>query len=81
MVILLYPLFFRQFYGQRGLQIASSLAYATLLSLVPLITVMFGFLGGLPVFDQLGDKVQSYIFSNFVPSFGESVLDYIGPLF
>ncbi len=39
---------------------------------------MFGFLGGLPVFDQLGDKVQSYIFSNFVPSFGESVLDYIG---
>jgi membrane protein len=69
--------FFRQFYRQRGLQIASSLAYATLLALVPLITVMFGFLGGHPVFDTVGDTIQTYIFNNFVPSFGETVLSYL----
>ena len=68
---------FRQFYQQRGLQIASSLAYATLLALVPLITVMFGFLGGLPVFENAGDTIQTYIFNNFVPAFGETVLAYL----
>ncbi|NNE38066.1 MAG: YihY family inner membrane protein [Gammaproteobacteria bacterium] len=69
--------FFRQFYQQRGLQIASSLAYATLLALVPLITVMFGFLGGLPVFENVGNTIQTYIFNNFVPAFGETVLAYL----
>lgn len=69
--------FFRQFYQQRGLQIASSLAYATLLALVPIITVMFGFLGGLPVFENVGSSVQTYIFNNFVPEFGETVLAYL----
>ena len=48
----------RRFYQQRGLQIASSLAYATLLALVPLVTVMFGFLGGLSVFEDMGDSIQ-----------------------
>lgn len=69
--------FFRQFYQQRGLQIASSLAYATLLALVPIITVMFGFLGGLPVFENVGNSVQTYIFNNFVPAFGETILAYL----
>jgi len=67
----------RQFYQQRGLQIASSLAYTTLLSLVPLITVMFGFLGGLPVFDTMGDSIQSFIFDNFVPAFGDTIQEYL----
>lgn len=69
--------FFRQFYQHRGLQIASSLAYATLLSLVPLVTVMFGFLGGLPVFDKIGDTVQTFIFNNFVPTFGGMIQSYL----
>ena len=69
--------FFRQFYQQRGLQIASSLAYTTLLSLVPLLTVMFGFLGGLPVFDKIGDTVQTFIFNNFVPTFGDTIQNYL----
>jgi membrane protein len=70
--------FIRQFYRQRGLQIASALAYTTLLSLVPLLTVMFAFGGGLPVFANLSDAVQAFIFNNFVPSFGSTVRDYIG---
>ena len=67
----------RQFFQQKGLQIASSLAYATLLALVPLITVMFSVLGGLPVFENVGYRVQTYIFENFVPAFGDTVLGYI----
>jgi len=63
----------RQFYRQRGLQIASSLAYATLLSLVPLITVMFGFLGGLPMFEKVGGIIENFIIANFVPAFGDTI--------
>ena len=67
----------RQFYRQRGLQIASSLAYATLLALVPMVTVMFGFLGGLSVFENMGEAIQTFIFNNFAPAFGDSVREYL----
>ena len=70
--------FIRQFYNQRGFQIASALAYTTLLSLVPLLTVMFAFGAGLPVFAKLSDAVQAFIFNNFVPSFGSTVQEYLG---
>lgn len=69
--------FFRQFYEQRGLQIASSLAYATLLSLVPLVTVALAFLQGLPLFEKIGETVQTFIFSNFVPTFGDTIQEYL----
>jgi membrane protein len=68
---------FRHFYEQQGMRIAASLSYATLLALVPLVTVMFGFLGGLPVFSNIGTSMQTYIFTNFMPEFGEIVFDYI----
>jgi membrane protein len=69
--------FIRQFYDQRGLQVASSLAYTTLLSLVPLLTVMFAFAGGLPVFERVSDTIQGFIFQNFVPAFGNTVESYL----
>ncbi len=69
--------FFRQFYEQRGMQIASSLSYATLLSLVPLVTVALAFLQGLPLFEKVGDTVQTFIFSNFVPTFGDIIREYL----
>jgi membrane protein len=69
--------FIRQFYLQNGLQIASSLAYATLLSIVPLVTVMFGFFGGLPVLEGVSGSIQEFVFANFVPSFGYTVQKYI----
>jgi len=67
----------RQFYEQHGLQIAASLAYTTLLALVPLLTVMFTFLRGQPVFESMGATLQTYIFNNFVPAFGQNILEYI----
>lgn len=68
---------FQQFFARRSLQSASSLAYTTLLSLVPLIGVMFSFFGNLPVFKDLSEVIQEFIFSNFVPSFGQTIRDYL----
>lgn len=68
----------RQFYSQRGLQIAASLAYATLLSLVPLLTVVYVFLGNMPMFVKFGGTVQDFIINNFVPAFGDTIQQYLG---
>jgi membrane protein len=67
----------RQFVARRGLQTASSLAYTTLLSIVPLVGVMFSFFGNLTVFKEISEVMQEFIFSNFVPAFGETVEDYL----
>lgn len=60
-----------------SLQVASALAYTTLLSLVPLITVAAGFLGALPGFAQFEDMAREFVFENFVPAFGETVDNYL----
>jgi membrane protein len=67
----------RQFYRQRGLQIAASLSFTTLLSLVPLFTVIFGFFGGLPLFEKAGGLIENFIISNFVPAFGDTIQAYL----
>jgi len=67
----------RQFYQQRGLQIASSLAYTTLLSLVPLVTVAFVFMENLPMFQDVGTTIQEFVFENFIPSFGNTIWAYL----
>ena len=71
------PYVFRQFYARRTMQSASSLAYTTLLSLVPLIAVMFSFFSNLPVFKDLSEIIQEFVFNNFVPSFGQTIRDYL----
>lgn len=67
----------RQFYRQRGLQIASSLSYATLLAVVPLMTVMYSFLSGFPVFERMGELVENFIINNFVPAIGDTIHQYL----
>lgn len=47
---------------------AAALAYITLLSIVPVMTVSFSVLTAFPVFQGLGNKIQEFIFSNFVAS-------------
>lgn len=46
---------------------ASHLAYVTLLSLVPIITVLFSVLTWLPAFDNISELKQ-FVFKNFVPT-------------
>ncbi len=70
--------FFQHFYQLRGLQTASSMAYTTLLSIVPLLTVMFGLFGKIAFLqDDLSISIQNFIFAHFVPQFGATVQNYI----
>ena len=70
--------FLRHFYTSRGMQTASSLAYTTLLSIVPLIAVMFGLFGKISILQDVSASIQEFIFSNFVPHFGQTIQGYIG---
>lgn len=61
----------------QGPQNAASLAYTTLLSLVPLMTVVLAILAALPVGDRAGDVIQDFVFENFVPAAGEAIRTYL----
>ncbi|MBL1260940.1 MAG: YihY family inner membrane protein [Thiotrichaceae bacterium] len=50
---------------------AAALSYTTLLSLVPLLAVVFSILAFFPLFASLVDDIQGYIFSHFVPASNE----------
>lgn len=56
---------------------AAGLTYTTLLALVPLLAISFAIFSAFPAFDNLQIKVQAYIFENFVPQVGETVLDHL----
>ncbi|MDF2154004.1 virulence factor BrkB family protein [Vibrio sp. CAU 1672] len=52
---------------------AGYLAYITLLSLVPMLTVLLSILSKFAVFADAGGVLQGYIIDNFVPAAGEAV--------
>ena len=56
---------------------AAGLAFTTLLSIISLLTVCFAIFSAFPAFEQLQITVQAYIFENFVPQVGDTVLNYI----
>ena len=56
---------------------AAGLAFTTLLSIISLLTVCFAIFSAFPAFEQLQITVQAYIFENFVPQVGDTVLSYI----
>lgn len=45
---------------------AAALSYTTLLSLVPLMSLGFAIMSAFPVYQQYGERIQSFIFDNFV---------------
>ena len=56
---------------------AAGLAFTTLLAIIPLLAISFAIFSAFPAFDQLQITVQAYIFENFVPQVGDTVLNYI----
>jgi len=56
---------------------AASLSYTSLLSIVPLLAVVFGVASAFPVFDQWSDQLQHFVFRNIVPTSGEQVQQYL----
>lgn len=59
-----------QFAKHRGAEHAAALSYTTLLSLVPLMTVVLAIFSAFPIADQLSLLVQEFLFANFVPASG-----------
>ncbi len=56
---------------------ASVLTVTSLLALVPLMTLVVSVLSLLPGMDALGERVQDWIFSQFIPSKGQEIQAYI----
>lgn len=57
--------------------IASALAFTTLLSVVPLMSVGLSIFSSFPVFQTMAVPVQNFIFDNFVPATGKMVQAYL----
>lgn len=52
---------------------AGYMAYITLLSLVPMLTVLLSVLSSFSVFANAGDVIQDYVITHFVPAAGDAV--------
>lgn len=68
---------YRKFCGDRIIVEASHLAYITILSLVPLLTVLFSIFSVMPVLEQQKNDLKNFIFSNFVPASSDVLQSYI----
>ena len=56
---------------------AAGLAYVTLLSLVPLLTVVLSILSAFPIFEGMQEKIQHLLFSNLVASSAQTVQQHL----
>ncbi|CAH0541875.1 virulence factor BrkB family protein [Vibrio marisflavi] len=52
---------------------AGYLAYISLLSIVPMLTVLLSVLSSVSAFSNVGDTIQDFIITNFVPTAGDAV--------
>lgn len=67
----------QRFLADRGTNNAAALTYTTLFAVVPMMTVTFSMLSAIPVFQDTGEQIQSFIFHNFVPAAGEALQQYL----
>lgn len=56
---------------------AGYLSYVTLMSLVPLIMVMFSIVSAFPIFNEMHQLIENFIFSNFVPTASELIQEHV----
>ncbi|HSV30105.1 MAG TPA: YihY family inner membrane protein [Candidatus Omnitrophota bacterium] len=67
-----------RFQTDRASSMAASLSYTSLLALVPLMAIALAMLAAFPVFDDVRNQLQSWVFQNFVPAIGEVVQKQVG---
>ncbi len=70
-------LLLHHFNQDAGVQHVAALTYTTLLSLVPLMTVMLALFSVFPASDRLSQQVEDFLFQNFVPAAGEAVQQHL----
>ena len=67
----------RRFKTDGAMNMASSLSYTSLLSLVPLLAIGLAMLAAFPAFNGVREKVEVLVFHNLVPQVGEQVRTYV----
>jgi len=67
----------QRFLADKAPNSAAALTYTTLFAVVPMMTVTFAMLSAVPAFEGMGERIQLFIFRNFVPSTGEAVEAYL----
>lgn len=67
----------QRFLTDRGPNSAAALTYTTLFAVVPMMTVTFAMLSVVPAFREVGESLQAFVFRNFVPSTGATLLAYL----
>ena len=72
-----FPYLLRRFHEDRILYYSGYLSYVTLLSMVPLLAVIFSLLSILPFFEKLKEEVEEFVFRNFVPELGDVLQEQI----
>ncbi|MEW5904155.1 MAG: YihY family inner membrane protein [Pseudomonadota bacterium] len=60
--------------NDRCAEMAASLTFTTLLSLVPLLTIMFTVFSAFPVFADLSASLKSFVLSNMLPETGGKMI-------
>ncbi|MBR1648432.1 MAG: YihY family inner membrane protein [Alphaproteobacteria bacterium] len=61
-------------------RVASSLAYTSLIALVPLIAIGIAIFSAFPVFDNIRSQLADFLFQNLTPSFEEEIRQYLGEI-
>ncbi len=67
-----------QFVQARCMDSAAALTLATLFALVPMITVLYRAFALLPEAQQLGQRIEHWLFRHLLPTSGQEVQDYLG---
>jgi len=57
--------------------VAGYLSYVCLMSLVPLVVVMFSVMTAFPLFAELQHSIEQFVYQNFVPSAGDVLQQYL----
>ncbi|MFT6918723.1 MAG: membrane protein [Cognaticolwellia sp.] len=70
-------LFFNSFQKERIHVTAGYLSYVTLMSLVPLMVVMLSVMTAFPIFSDIRELIENFIYQNFVPASGDVVQEHI----
>lgn len=66
----------QRFHDDRVLQIASSLTFTTLLSLVPIITIALTLISAFPVFGEMSDALKTFVLQNLLPNSADAIAKY-----
>jgi membrane protein len=75
--IKIFNISFRRFFKEQYTYRASALAFTTLLSLVPLLTVIVFLVTKFPIFNKINILAQNYVLENFIPASNTTIQFYL----